>query len=69
LRKTYVTTARGILDQHLLPRFGALAIGALTRAQILREAADRYQTRHTAATPWLAAGEAPEWIARQLGHA
>lgn len=28
-----------------------------------------YQTRHTAATLWLAAGEAPEWIARQMGHA
>ena len=28
-----------------------------------------YQTRHTAATLWLASGEAPEWIARQLGHA
>ncbi|MCL1091922.1 site-specific integrase [Shewanella profunda] len=28
-----------------------------------------YQTRHTAATLWLAAGESPEWIARQLGHA
>ena len=28
-----------------------------------------YQTRHTAATRWLAAGEAPEWIARQMGHA
>jgi integrase len=27
-----------------------------------------YQTRHTAATMWLAAGENPEWIARQLGH-
>ena len=27
-----------------------------------------YQMRHTAATLWLAAGEAPEWIARQLGH-
>ncbi len=27
-----------------------------------------YQCRHTAATLWLAAGEAPEWIARQLGH-
>ncbi len=27
-----------------------------------------YQTRHTAATMWLASGEAPEWIARQLGH-
>jgi integrase len=24
--------------------------------------------RHTAATLWLAAGESPEWIARQLGH-
>lgn len=28
-----------------------------------------YQTRHTAATLWLAAGETPEWIARQMGHA
>jgi integrase len=27
-----------------------------------------YQMRHTAATLWLAAGENPEWIARQLGH-
>lgn len=27
-----------------------------------------YQTRHTAATLWLAAGETPEWIARQMGH-
>lgn len=28
-----------------------------------------YQTRHTAASLWLAAGENAEWIARQLGHA
>jgi integrase len=28
-----------------------------------------YETRHTTATLWLAAGETPEWIARQLGHA
>ncbi|BCE02805.1 Arm DNA-binding domain-containing protein [Marinicellulosiphila megalodicopiae] len=27
-----------------------------------------YQTRHTAASLWLASGESPEWIARQLGH-
>jgi len=27
-----------------------------------------YETRHTAATIWMAAGENPEWIARQLGH-
>lgn len=27
-----------------------------------------YQMRHTAATLWLASGEAPEWISRQLGH-
>ena len=26
------------------------------------------QTRHTSATLWLASGEAPEWIARQMGH-
>lgn len=28
-----------------------------------------YETRHTTATLWLAAGENPEWIAKQLGHA
>lgn len=27
-----------------------------------------YQTRHTCATLWLASGENPLWIARQLGH-
>ncbi|MBI3479560.1 MAG: site-specific integrase [Nitrosomonadales bacterium] len=27
-----------------------------------------YQCRHTAATLWLASGENPEWIARQMGH-
>ncbi|WP_044413918.1 site-specific integrase [Thiomicrospira microaerophila] len=27
-----------------------------------------YQTRHTAATIWLAAGENPNWIAMQMGH-
>lgn len=27
-----------------------------------------YQTRHTAATLWLASGESPEWVARQMGH-
>lgn len=32
------------------------------------EARRPYQMRHTAATLWLASGEAPEWIARQLGH-
>ena len=34
-RKTYITTVRGILDQHLLPRFRVSAIGSITRAQIL----------------------------------
>lgn len=28
-----------------------------------------YQMRHSTATLWLAAGESPEWIARQMGHA
>lgn len=28
----------------------------------------QYQTRHTAATLWLASGENPEWISRQMGH-
>lgn len=27
-----------------------------------------YHCRHTAATLWLASGENPEWIARQMGH-
>lgn len=27
-----------------------------------------YQTRHTTATLWLAVGENPEWIAKQMGH-
>lgn len=27
-----------------------------------------YETRHTSATLWMAAGENPEWIARQMGH-
>ena len=27
-----------------------------------------YQTRHTAATLWLASGGNPEWVARQMGH-
>jgi len=27
-----------------------------------------YQSRHTAATLWLSAGENPTWIAMQMGH-
>jgi integrase len=27
-----------------------------------------YQSRHTASTLWISAGESPEWIARQMGH-
>lgn len=38
-------------------------------AQLKLQKRRPYQTRHTAATLWLAAGEAPEWIARQMGHA
>lgn len=34
-RKTYVVTVRGILDQHLLPRFGAHPIAGVSRALIL----------------------------------
>jgi integrase len=44
-RKTYVTTVRGILDQHLLPRFGAVEIGAVTRAQILEFRSDLSKLR------------------------
>ena len=32
------------------------------------QARNPYQSRHTTATLWLAAGESPEWIAKQLGH-
>ena len=39
-----------------------------TLEQIGLEGRRPYQTRHTAATLWLASGENPEWIARQLGH-
>ncbi|MBV7434621.1 tyrosine-type recombinase/integrase [Cardiobacteriaceae bacterium TAE3-ERU3] len=38
----------------------------LERAGLERRRA--YQTRHTAATLWLASGENPEWIAKQMGH-
>lgn len=34
-RKTYIVTVRGILDQHLIPRFGPHAVSAVSRAQIL----------------------------------
>ena len=27
-----------------------------------------YNMRHTAATLWIGSGEAPEWVAKQLGH-
>ena len=43
------------------------ATTTLTRAGL--KARRPYQTRHTAATLWLASGENPLWIARQLGHA
>lgn len=42
---------------------------AQTLAKLCLEYRRPYQMRHTAATLWLASGEAPEWIARQLGHA
>lgn len=34
-RKSYTATVRGILDQHLLPRFGSTLVGAVSRAQVL----------------------------------
>lgn len=39
---------------------------ALKKAGLIER--NPYQTRHTAATLWLASGENPEWVARQLGH-
>jgi len=39
-----------------------------TLALCFLEKRNPYQTRHTAATLWLAAGESPEWIAHQMGH-
>lgn len=44
---------------HLVPTLHRLGLASRTP----------YQTRHTAATLWLASGENPEWIARHLGHA
>ena len=41
--------------------------GILSRAEVPWRRA--YQTRHTAATPILAEGEEPQWIAHVLGHA
>lgn len=32
------------------------------------ESRSPYQSRHTSATLWLASGESPEWIAKQMGH-
>ena len=53
----------------------ALGVGEVARVGVLEllrhlglERRRPYQMRHTAATLWLASGEAPEWIARQLGH-
>lgn len=34
-RKTYVITVRGILDQHLLPRFGSQELAAVNRTMVL----------------------------------
>jgi integrase len=57
------STGHSIDNQNFLNRVWAPLLRHLGYAH--RRA---YQTRHTAATLWLAAGEAPEWIARQLGH-
>lgn len=39
-----------------------------TLALLGLEKRNPYQTRHTTASLWLAAGESPEWIAKQMGH-
>ncbi|MCJ8268031.1 MAG: site-specific integrase [Psychrosphaera sp.] len=39
-----------------------------TLEKLSLEKRNPYQTRHTTASLWLAAGESPEWIAKQMGH-
>lgn len=76
LRKQFTTTGR--LSEYVFCNkdFKPLDVNNFSRRvwyPLLRylglEKRNPYQTRHTAATLWLAAGESPEWIARQLGHA
>lgn len=52
------------LDHNLLTK--RIWYPALERLKLRKRTP--YQTRHTAATLWLASGENPEWIARQMGH-
>jgi integrase len=65
-RSPYVfCTARGTArDHNLITR--RVWYPTLDRLRLARRSP--YQTRHTFATLMLAAGENPEWIARQLGH-
>ena len=57
---------------HYLQPFGGRNFTNRVWKPLLRhlglEARRAYQMRHTAATLWLASGEAREWIALQLGH-
>lgn len=65
-RSQYVfSTANGT---HLQNRYISRHVWYPTLAKCYLEKRNPYQTRHTAATLWLAAGESPEWIAYQMGH-
>ena len=76
LKKQYAATGKQSEFVFCNNEFKPLDVNNVTRRvwyPLLRhlgiEKRNPYQMRHTAATLWLAAGEAPEWIARQLGHA
>lgn len=53
---------------HLSNRYISRHVWYPTLAKCFLDKRNPYQTRHTAATLWLAAGESPEWIAHQMGH-
>ena len=60
----YVLAKGGHLQNRYISRH--VWYPALKACGLLRR--NPYQTRHTAATLWMAAGESPEWIAQQMGH-
>ena len=78
MEKNHWTTAEEALLRKHFPTMTARQIGemmgrsgnaVMCKAHFMGLKKRRpYQMRHTAATLWLASGEAPEWIARQLGH-
>lgn len=65
-RSEFVFSTRN--GTHLQNRYVSRHVWYPTLSACWLEKRNPYQTRHTAATLWLAAGESPEWIANQMGH-